>query len=287
MGRAVFPASLRGGFAHQRDPASDTSGMKVSAVAGLIAVASFSGAEAQQAPLPSVNVEAPVARAKPAASRPTADQIRARSALRRAARQPQQQPAPTGPQTPPDANPYADAAAPYKVDRVASGKFTEKLVNTPKTITVMSKEVMEDKHITTLREVGRSTAGVTLGSGEGGNAFGDRFFIRGFDARNDIFIDGIRDPAVSVRETFFTEQVEILRGPASAYAGRGTAGGAINIITKQAGDRNFYNAETTLGTDRTKRVTLDVNQVISPTFSVRTGGMFQDANIAGRNYVTD
>ena len=52
-------------------------------------------------------------------------------------------------------------------------------------------------------------------------------------------------------------------------------------------DRNFYNAETTFGTDHTKRVTLDVNQVISPTISVRAGGMFQDANVAGRNYVTD
>jgi catecholate siderophore receptor len=32
--------------------------------------------------------------------------------------------------------------------------------------------------------VGRSTAGVTLGTGEGGNAFGDRFFMRGYDAVN-------------------------------------------------------------------------------------------------------
>ena len=126
-------------------------------------------------------------------------------------------------------------AAPYKVDRVqASGKFPEPILNTPRSITVLSKEVLQDKNITSLREVGRSTAGVTLGSGEGGNAFGDRFFIRGFDARNDVFIDGIRDPAVSIRENFFTEQIEILRGPASSYAGRGTAGGAINIVTKQA-----------------------------------------------------
>jgi catecholate siderophore receptor len=160
-------------------------------------------------------------------------------------------------------------------------------LNTPKTITVLTREVLTDKNVTSLREIGRSTAGVTLGSGEGGNAFGDRFFIRGFDARNDVFIDGIRDPAVSIRENFFTEQIEILRGPASSYAGRGTAGGAINIVTKQAADGNFYNAESTLGTDRTKRVTLDVNQVISPTFAIRTGGMFQDAGVAGRNYVTD
>jgi catecholate siderophore receptor len=271
----------------------NNSGKKVSAVAGLIAVASFSGAEAQQSSLPPVTVDAPVARPRPAASKPSADQLRARSALRRAARrsQPAQVapvPFPNAGQLAADRNPYADAAAPYKIDRVqASGKFPEPLLNTPKTITVLSKEVLADKNITSLREVGRSTAGVTLGSGEGGNAFGDRFFIRGFDARNDVFIDGIRDPAVSIRENFFTEQIEILRGPASSYAGRGTAGGAINIVTKQAGDRNFYNAENTLGTDRTKRVTLDVNQVISPTFSMRTGGMFQDAGVAGRNYVTD
>ena len=81
-----------------------------------------------------------------------------------------------------------------------------------------------------------STAGVTLGTGEGGNAFGDRFFIRGFDARNDIFIDSIRDAGVSVRENFFTEQIEIFAVQASSFAGRGTAGGAINIVTKQASD---------------------------------------------------
>ena len=60
------------------------------------------------------------------------------------------------------------------------------MLNTPKTITVLSKEVLADKNVTSLREIGRSTAGVTLGSGEGGNAFGDRFFIRGFDARNEL-----------------------------------------------------------------------------------------------------
>ncbi len=295
MNKAKAPRSLRSVATINSvgEVFDNNSGRKVSAVAGLIAVASFSSAEAQQSPLPPVTIDAPVARPRPAASRPSPDALRARTAMRRAARraQPAQVapvPFPNAGDLAPDRNPYADAAAPYKVDRVqASSKFPEPLLNTPKSITVLSKEVLQDKNITSLREVGRSTAGVTLGTGEGGNAFGDRFFIRGFDARNDVFIDGIRDPAVSIRENFFTEQIEILRGPASSYAGRGTAGGAINIVTKQAGDRNFYNAETTFGTDHTKRVTLDVNQVISPTFSVRTGGMFQDANVAGRNYVTD
>ncbi|SFH93946.1 TonB-dependent receptor [Bradyrhizobium sp. cf659] len=293
MGQVVAPKSLRSvaAFDLAEEKSAGISGKKVSAVASLIAVASVSsGAEAQQSNLPPVTVDAPVQRPRPTASKPTPDQVRARNALRRAAQRQQaaQQAAPTAPAGEVDRNPYSDPAAPYKVDHVqASGKFPEPMLNTPKTITVLSKEVLEDKNATTLKEIGRSTAGVTLGSGEGGNAFGDRFFIRGFDARNDVFIDGIRDPAVSIRENFFTEQIEILRGPASSYAGRGTAGGAINIVTKQAGDVNFKRMDTEFGTDRTKRVTLDVNQVVDPTFSVRTGGLFQDANVAGRDYVTD
>src|SRR5712672_4015124 len=295
MNLAKAPRSLRFEAAVNSlgQTVENNSGKKVSAVAGLIAVASFSGAEAQQSNLPPVTVDAPVARPRPAASKPSPDQVRARSALRRAARraQPAQVaavPFPNAGSLAADRNPYADAAAPNKVDRVqASGKFPEPLLNTPKTVTVLSKEILEDKNATTLKQAVLSTAGVTLGTGEGGNAFGDRFFIRGFDARNDVFIDGVRDPGVSIRENFFTEQVEILKGPASSFAGRGTTGGAINIVTKQATDRTFYNAESTLGTDATRRITIDANQVITPTLSMRVDGMFQNADVAGRDYVFD
>ena len=166
--------------------------------------------------------------------------------------------------------------------------FPSQSSNTPKSITVLTKDVLADENVTTLKRAILNTAGVTLGTGEGGNAFGDRFFIRGFDARNDIFLDGIRDAGVSVRENFFTEQIEILRGPGSSFAGRGITGGAINIVTKQATTENsFYNMDTTFGTDQTKRVVLDVNQVISPTLAVRAGGLFQDAGVAGRDYIKD
>jgi len=295
MGQAIAPSSLRDFAAINSvdERLDEYSGKRVSAVAGLIAVASFSGAEAQTM-LPPVTVDAPVARPRPAASKPGPDQIRARDALRRAAQQQRSVraapiPFPNAGELRADRNPYADAAAPYKIDHVqASGKFPEPLLNTPKTVTVLSKQVLEDKNATTLKQAVLGTAGVTLGTGEGGNAFGDRFFIRGFDARNDVFLDGVRDSGVSVRENFFTEQIEILRGPGSSFAGRGTTGGAINIVTKQATpDKSFYNMDTSFGTDQTKRVTLDVNQVISPAFAIRAGGVFQDADVAGRGYTTD
>ena len=257
-------------------------------------MASFSGAEAQQSNLPPVTVDAPVARPRPAASKPSPDQVRARTALRRAARraQPAQVaavPFPNAGGLPADRDPYANPNAPYMATRVqASGKFPEPILNTPKSITVLTKDVLADQNSTTLKSAVLNTAGVTLGTGEGGNAFGDRFFIRGFDARNDVFLDGMRDAGVSVRENFFTEQVEILRGPGSSFAGRGTTGGAINIVTKAATtEKSFYNMDTTFGTDHTKRVVLDVNQVISPTLAIRAGGLFQDAGVAGRDYIKD
>jgi catecholate siderophore receptor len=286
------PATLRS-VPGRSEGSIDSSATRKVTVGCLIAVASIAGAEAQESTLPPVTVDAPVARKRPVATKPTAEQLRVRAALRRAARArraaaAQPTAAPTGVAAEsPDHNPYADPSAPYKADRLASQKFSEPIVNTPKTITVLTKELLEDKGATSLKEVGRTTAGVTIGTGEGGNAFGDRFFIRGFDARNDIFVDGIRDPAVSIRENFFTEQIEILKGPSSSIDGRGTTGGALNIVTKQATDRTFYNYDSTLATDGTERVTFDANRVISPTLSVRMDGMWQNAGVAGRNLTTD
>jgi catecholate siderophore receptor len=74
MNMAKTPRSLRSNVAmNSAGGKSDNSGRKVSAVAGLMAVATVSGAEAQQAPLPPVTVEAPVARPRPVATKPTPD----------------------------------------------------------------------------------------------------------------------------------------------------------------------------------------------------------------------
>ncbi|GAH82744.1 unnamed protein product, partial [marine sediment metagenome] len=88
MGLAVAPRSLRAIAARNsnEDKLDGNSGKATSVVAGLIAVASVSsGAQAQQSSLPPVNVDAPVERPRPVASKPSPEQVRARNALRRAA----------------------------------------------------------------------------------------------------------------------------------------------------------------------------------------------------------
>jgi len=185
-----------------------------------------------------------------------------------------------------DANPNANPNAPYKVEQSADGRFTEEVRDTPKSITIIPKEVIEDVGATTFRELARTTPGVTLGTGEGGNAFGDRIFIRGFEARNDIYIDGQRDPGVTSREIFAVEQVEIIKGPSSAYLGRGTTGGSVGLQSKRAQSGNdFVVAEGTVGTDNFYRATVDANYELAPDVGLRVNGLYHSSDVPGRDYV--
>ena len=183
------------------------------------------------------------------------------------------------------ANPFADAAAPFKIDRLASDKFTAPILDTPRSITVIPEAVIETLGATSFRELVRTQPGITLGTGEGGNAFGDRIFIRGFDARNDVYVDGVRDPGVTGREVFAVQQIEIVKGPASTYGGRGTTGGSVSFVTKQPQEQAFRLFDATLGTDATKRITADINQPLGETVQVRLNGVFHDADVAGRDEV--
>ncbi|HVY84383.1 MAG TPA: TonB-dependent siderophore receptor [Caulobacterales bacterium] len=185
----------------------------------------------------------------------------------------------------PDANPYADPQAPYKVDRSASSLFTEPLLNTPKSVTVLSDSLIQDMGVSSFRDIFRAQPGVTLGTGEGGNAFGDRIFIRGFDARNDVYIDGVRDPGVGTRETFATQQVEILRGPSSTFGGRGTTGGAVSLVSKAPNEGNWGDVDVTVGTDNLYRATIDANRQLGDKFAVRVNAMVHRQQTPGRDEV--
>ncbi len=177
----------------------------------LMAAGSVGAAEAQQASsaaLAPVTVTAPVAYHRHVAAKPTKAHLRARAALRHKQRETTTAQSRANPVNSaagestghvPGSDPYANPRAPYQAERFSSSRFTESIFNTPRSVTVLTQQILRDKNATSLRDIGRTTAGVTLGSGEGGNAFGDRFFVRGFDVRNDIFVDGIRDPGVSIR----------------------------------------------------------------------------------------
>jgi len=172
----------------------------------------------------------------------------------------------------------------YKVES-ASKKFTAPLRETPKSVTIISQQVIEDTGSLTLVDALRTTSGITFGAGEGGNPAGDRPIIRGFNAESDTFIDGLRDVASQTREIFNIEQIEVSKGPGSAYTGAGSTGGSINMITKTARRENFLDLSQTFGSDQTRRSTMDLNRMLTDQIGFRLNLMKHDANVAGRDGV--
>lgn len=169
--------------------------------------------------------------------------------------------------------------------RVASPKYTEPLLNTPQTITVIPKEVIEEQGATTLRDVLRNVPGLTITAGEGGNPAGDNLTLRGFTARNDIFIDGVRDISPQSRDPFNLEEVDVVKGPGSAYTGRGSTGGSINLVNKAPNLRRSFGGSVEFGSDRIRRFTGDINTPLTDTIGFRLNLLNHHSQVADRSVV--
>jgi catecholate siderophore receptor len=171
-------------------------------------------------------------------------------------------------------------------DDVSLTKLTEPLLDTAQSITVVPEFVVKDEGVTTLRDALRNVPGISLAAGEAG-AQGDNLTIRGFTARNDIFLDGIRDFGSYFRDSFNYEQVEALEGPAGVQFGRGSTGGVVNQESKVPTVQQFAYVETQFGTDATRRITVDLNKpmlgVMGGT-AVRLNLMGQESGVAGRDF---
>jgi catecholate siderophore receptor len=174
---------------------------------------------------------------------------------------------------------------------LASPRYTEPIRNLPQTITVIPHTVMEQQGATSLTEVLRNVPGMTITAGEGGAAAGDNLTLRGNSARNDIFVDGVRDLSPQSRDPFNLEQVEVTKGPTSAITGRGSAGGAINLISKGPGVSRMLGGSLALGNADTRRATVDVNAPmqrfgLGERTALRFNALVHNAGVAGRNAVT-
>lgn len=200
-----------------------------------------------------------------------------------------QQAAPSA-KTLPEIQVQSATEAPYKAESVGSPKYTEPLVNTPQTITVIKKEVLQEQGGATLTEALRNTPGITLQLGENGNTqSGDSISMRGFDTQGSIYIDNIRDLGSFTRDVFNTEQVEVVKGPTGADVGRGNASGYVNLVSKLPQADAFYAGSVSFGSADRYRLTADLNRGldIGPAGSsaVRLNLMKQGGGVPGRDYV--
>lgn len=175
----------------------------------------------------------------------------------------------------------------YQAEMLTSPKYTQPLLDTPRTVQVIPQALMEDQGATTLREALRNVSGISVQAGEGGGVPGDNISIRGFAARNDLFIDGIRDFGAYSRDPFNLEQIEVAKGPASTNTGRGSTGGSINLVTKTAKLNDFLHTDVSVGSDSLLRSTLDYNTPLTGIegAALRLNVMGHENDTPGRDFV--
>lgn len=196
-----------------------------------------------------------------------------------------------------DAAPIATAPADstevssVKIDakRVAdpsSSKFTAPLLDTPRSVTVIPSQIIEQTAATSLQDILRTSPGITFGAGEGGQPLADRPFIRGQSSGNNVFVDGVRDTGGQTREVFNLEQVEVIKGPDSVYSGRGSGGGSINLSSKTPKADSFVGGSAAAGTDQYYRVTADGNYAFAKNAAFRLNLMATGGDVSGRDSVS-
>lgn len=176
----------------------------------------------------------------------------------------------------------ADALDAQQVD---SSKYTASILDTPQSISVVPQKIMSEQNTTTLRDALRNVAGISLAAGEGSSQ-GDNLTIRGFTARNDIFLDGMRDFGSYYRDTFDQQELQVLEGPSAVTFGRGTTGGVVNEVSKTPGMTPLIEGNATGGSDLTRRLALDLNEPVSKLGSgaaFRLNVMGDENNVADRD----
>ncbi|MEZ5647005.1 MAG: TonB-dependent receptor [Burkholderiaceae bacterium] len=167
-----------------------------------------------------------------------------------------------------------------RATEVTIGKGKQQLRDIPQSVTVVTERLIDDRNLDTVKEALKNTAGITFLAAEGGE---EDIRLRGFalQATGDLFIDGMRDPAIYERDTFNLDRMEVLRGSASMLFGRGSTGGAVNQVSKQPRLIDEHQVDLTLGSHNYVRTTGDFNIKTGESAALRINAMATKADDNG------
>ncbi len=163
------------------------------------------------------------------------------------------------------------------VKKSGIAKGDQALKDIPQTVTVMTEKLMSDRNLDDLREVLKTTAGVSFVAGETGE---EDVRMRGFSLQQagDIYVDGLRDAPLIERDTFNLDRVEVLKGSASMLFGKGSTGGVVNQLNKQAFLMDQNEVNVTVGSGSSRRITGDFNHQTSEDSALRINAMAHKAD---------
>lgn len=120
----------------------------------------------------------------------------------------------------------------YTTGAVTVGKSAQSIKEIPQTVSVISRQRIEDQKLTTLDQALTQTTGITKYQG---SMTSSRYLSRGFEITN-FRVDGsaaIGDSIWQDVDTAIYDHIELLRGADGLFAGNGEPGGTINLVRKR------------------------------------------------------
>lgn len=162
----------------------------------------------------------------------------------------------------------------YRADTAAGVKAPTPLLDVPQSVTVITREQLDDQGVTQLTDALRYVPGVVLAQGEGNR---DQIVLRGQNTTADFYLDGLRDDTQYYRSLYNIEHVEVLRGANALLFGRGGGGGVINRVRKTpslAGPA--MGASAAVGTFGDFALAADVNAPLSQSVGARINGTYEE-----------
>src|SRR5688500_8839246 len=161
----------------------------------------------------------------------------------------------------------ADKDEAYRSTQTISGSRTlSYLRDTPNSISVLNRELLDDLIATKVADAMyfSVTGEIDTNKENANEGFVFRGILANLRLRNGVTWYG------GATDSYNIERVELLRGPHAFLYGEGTAGGLINQLTKQAGQRDFQRANLIVGSNDLYRAELDVNRRLGKTMALRT-----------------
>ena len=245
-------------------------------LASTTAMQAQSAAATPQSPagsqLPAIEVTSPQARRRADSTSTRADRA-AQPRRSQSARRPEPVPAPKPFGQSQDAR---TGTAGYYADSTSLGtKTNTPLLNVPQSISVLTREFIQDQSTHSLTELTRYVPGVAVHQGEGNR---DELVIRGVDSSANFFVNGFRDDVQYYRDIYNTQSLEVLKGPAALVFGRGAGGGVVNRTLKEADGTRIYDASVQTGSYGDRRVTLDAGQAVNENVAVRLNTFYEGSD---------
>lgn len=169
---------------------------------------------------------------------------------------------------------------------MSATKTDTALMDTPQSISVVTRKQLDDQKPQSIGQALRYTAGVN-GEANGVDTRKDTISIRGFDATTGggIYRDGLRQYSFSnqsrmIGEVYGLERVEVLRGPASVLFGQGGPGGIVNIVSKRPTDVPLHEVVAEVGSYDRKQLAADLGGPLDDdgVYSYRLTGLFRESD---------